>query len=54
MKDLKYNIIAKLIIKKNQRDFEITFQSLRKLKKLKRQYFYNKAHCHLLNFSKGK
>ena len=39
MKVLKYSIIAKLIIKKNKRDVEIIFAVIKKIKKVKRQYF---------------
>ena len=39
MKVLKYSIIAKLIIKKNKRDVDIIFPVIKKIKKVKRQYF---------------
>ena len=39
MKVLKYSITTKLIIKKHKRDVEIFFSVIKKIKKIKRQYF---------------
>ena len=38
MKVLKYDIIAKLIIKKHKRDVEIIFEVIRNIKKIKRHF----------------
>ena len=63
MKVLKYNIIAKLIIKKHKRDAEIIFSVIKNIKKNKKIIFFegtlpliiafqkvNKQHCKILTF----
>ena len=63
MKVLKYNIIAKLIIKKHKRDAEIIFSVIKNIKKNKKTIFFegtlpliiafqkvNKQHCKILTF----
>ena len=39
MKVLKYSITAKLINKKHKRDVKIIFPMIKKIKKVKKQYF---------------